>query len=1082
MKQSLGVFVVALLLLLANCTTAQTLEAGFRNPPNWARPWVYWFWLNGNITREGITRDLEAMRRVGIGGVLIMEVDQGVPAGGVAFASPQWRALFQHVVSEAHRLGLQVNMNNDAGWCGSGGPWVPPEHAMQKLVWTQTLVEGPTLFDGVLPQPPTVAGFYRDVAVLAFPTPGGYRIPDIAARSALVRQEFVSPAEYPAVPEDSVILVKDVLLLTSLMRSDGTLRWQVPPGRWTILRVGHTPTGAMNAPSPESGRGLECDKLSKQGIETHFAGFMQKLIADVGALAGKTLVATHVDSWEVGSQNWTPNFRQEFMRRRGYDPLPYLPVIAGYVVQSMEISERLLWDWRQTVSDLLVENYARHLRTLARQHGLRLSIEAYGDGVFDDMRYAGEADEPMAEFWITPSFAGSTTLSLMVSAAHVYGKRVVGAEAFTADSAERWLHHPATIKTLGDWALCQGINRFVFHRYALQPWKEHRVPGMTMGPWGLHYERTQTWWEYSLPWHRYLARCQYLLQQGTPVVDALFMAPEGAPRSFIPPASLKRAGYSTDACPADVVLRSLQVKDRHLVLPHGPRYRVLVLPSVPTMTPRLLRRVQQLAEAGATIIGDVPPVKSPGLSGYPHCDTQVRELAQGLWRSGKIIQGKSVEQVLASLGIPPDFRASHPMIEFTHRRIGNADVYFVANCSARPARALCSFRVTGKRPEIWHPETARIEPVVVYRQAGQVTQIPLFLQPAESVFVVFRTPANTDAPIVQVRHNGREQLFIPMARMTLRIRKALWGPAGDTARTKDVTAQVQRFVDSGKLAFTVAELASEGDPAFGVVKTLRVEYECAGKVYHASATDADTIVLYPLPPDPAPGIRVQPLPNGGLVAEAHESGEYVLVNRTGKRWRFRVATSADVLSVQTPWRVRFTPGWGAPAEITFTRLLSWSEHPYPGIRYYSGTATYRARVRVSAPWLPKNGRVVLDLGRVEVMASVRVNGKPAGILWKPPFRVDVTRLLRAGDNEIEVKVVNLWVNRMIGDEQLPEDSSRNPDGTLREWPAWLLAGRPSPTGRYTFTTWRLWGKHSPLQPSGLLGPVRLYRTHSVTLR
>ncbi|MEJ5250880.1 MAG: glycosyl hydrolase [Armatimonadota bacterium] len=1081
MKRSLCVLACALLFVFAGGSTAQTLEAGFRNPPDWARPWVYWFWLNGNITREGITLDLEAMRRVGIGGVLIMEVDQGVPAGGVAFASPQWRELFKHVVSEAHRLGLQVNMNNDAGWCGSGGPWVPPEHAMQKLVWTETRVEGPALFDGVLPQPPAVAGFYRDVAVIAFPTPADFRIPDIAGKAGFVRQEFGSVAEYPAVSNDSVISTKNVVFLTTYMQENGYLRWQVPPGRWTILRIGHTPTGAVNAPSPASGRGLECDKLSKQGIEMHFAGFMQKLIEDVGALAGKTLVATHVDSWEVGSQNWTPNFRQEFIRRRGYDPLPYLPVIAGYVVDSMEVSERLLWDWRQTISDLLVENYARHLRTLAKRYGLRLSIEAYGDCVFDDMRYAGEADEPMAEFWTTPRFGGGTTLPLMVSAAHVYGKRVVGAEAFTADSAERWLHHPGSIKTLGDWAFCQGINRFVFHRYALQPWKENRVPGMTMGPWGLHYERTQTWWEFSLPWHRYLARCQYLLQQGTPVVDVLYMAPEGAPRSFIPPASLKRAGYSADACPADVVLRHLQVKNGRLVLPHGMSYHVLVLPSVPTMTPRLLRRVQQLAAAGATVIGDVPPVKSPSLSGYPRCDTEVRELAQQLWHSGKIIRGKSVEQVLASLGVPPDFSASHPLIQFTHRRIGNADVYFVANTSDRPAKAVCTFRVAGKRPEIWHPETGRIEPLAVYRQTGQVTQIPLYFEPAEAFFVVFRASSRNDDPIVRVTRDGREVLFVPASQPALRIRKALWGPEGDAARTKDVTNQVQRMVDSGKLTFTVAELASEGDPAFGVVKTLRVEYEAAGKVYTASATDPDTIALYPLP-DPAPAVRIRRSSDGVLLAEAGLPGDYVLVTRAGRRWRFKVSAPAPALSVQGVWRVRFAPGWGAPTEATFARLISWSEHPSPGIRYFSGTATYRKEVQVPAQWLQRSRRVYLDLGRVEVVASVMVNGKQAGILWKPPFRIDVTNMLRPGSNRIEVTVANLWVNRMIGDEELPEDSSRNADGTLREWPEWLLAGRPSPTGRYTFTTWRLWQKGSPLQSSGLLGPVGLRQVYSVTLR
>ncbi len=1068
--------------ILASVATAQpSLEAGFRNPPDWARPWVYWFWLNGNITREGITADLEAMKRVGIGGVLIMEVDQGVPPGDVPFASPKWRELFKHVISEAHRLGLQVNMNNDAGWCGSGGPWVPPDKAMQKIVWTETHVTGPASVSIQLPHPPMVAGYYRDVVVLALPNPGDFRIPELAGKTGLIRQEFVMPVSFGGSPSGSFVKRENVINLTRLVSSDGTLTWNVPEGQWTILRIGHTPTGAVNAPSPASGRGLECDKLSKEGIETHFTGFMAKLIADVGHLAGKTLVATHIDSWETGSQNWTRRFREEFRRRRGYDPLPYLPVIAGIVVDSLEVSERFLFDWRQTISDLLLENYATHLRTLAHRHGLRLSIEAYGDCLFDDLAYAGRADEPMAEFWTTPRFGASTTLPAMVSAAHVYGKRVVGAEAFTADAAERWLYHPGNIKSLGDWAFCQGINRFVFHRYALQPWKEDRRPGMTMGPWGLHYERTQTWWHHSASWHRYLARCQYLLQQGTPVVDVLMVAPEGAPRSFIPPASLKQLGYSADACPAEVVLRDLQVRNGRLVLPHGMSYRVLVLPSTPRMTPQLLRRVKELAEAGAVVIGDVLPVGSPSLTRYPRCDEEVRRLAEELWGKRRVIQGKSVQEVLASIGVVPDFRADR-LLDFTHRRIGSMDVYFVANTSDRAVTATCEFRVAGKIPEIWHPETGEISTVAVYRQTKTTTLVPLHLRPAESVFVVFRKASSSHNAIVQVRRSGRALFFVSTPSARIRIRKATWGPEGDAARTWDMTRQVQEVVDSGKSAFTVAELAAYGDPAFGVVKTLTVEYEVAGKVYTASAKDPEVISLYG-PADVEPPVRIMQQANGTLRVDATQPGNYQLVFRSGKVRQLTISPALPDIPVTGTWQVRFASGWGAPAQIVLHHLLSWSEHPDLGVRYFSGTARYRTSVHIpSSAYKVRDYRIDLDLGRVEVSARVYINGKLAGTLWKAPYRVDVTGYLRPGTNAIEVEVTNLWVNRMIGDEQLPEDSNRNPDGTLREWPEWILAGRPSPTGRYTFTTWRLWQKDSPLQPSGLLGPVAVRYTRILYLR
>jgi hypothetical protein len=458
------------------------LAKDFSRPPASARPWVYWFWLNGNITSNGITADLEALARAGLGGVLIMEVDQGAPVGPVPFMGPEWRQLFKHVVAEAGRLGLEVNMNNDAGWNGSGGPWIKPEQSMQTVVVTATNLEGGGRFEGLLAQPKTVRQYYRDIAVLAFPTPGPHRIDNFQVKAGY-QVGGVGPAAKTNLSPAMVIERSRIMDLSLQMDKGGRLAWDVPPGQWTVLRFGHTSTGVENAPSPASGRGLECDKLSKQGIEANFAGMMAKLIADVGPAAGQALAATHIDSWENGAQNWTAAMRDEFRQRRGYELLPFLPVLTGRVVESLEVSERFLWDWRQTISELVVENYAEHLQTLAHRHGLRLSIEAYG-GPCDDAPYAGRADEPMSEFWI--GGGAFETCKEMASAAHTYGRRILGAESFTAADQERWLEHPGSIKALGDRAFCDGVNRFVFHRYALQPWLEYR-PGMTMGPWGLHY-------------------------------------------------------------------------------------------------------------------------------------------------------------------------------------------------------------------------------------------------------------------------------------------------------------------------------------------------------------------------------------------------------------------------------------------------------------------------------------------------------------------------------------------------------------------------------------------------------------------
>ena len=732
------------------------LEREFLNPPESARPWVYWFWSDGNLTREGITADLEAMRRVGIGGVLIMEVDQGIPKGPARFGSPAWRELFKQVVSEAGRLGLEVDMNNDAGWCGSGGPWVRPEQSMQKLVWTETFVEGPGRFEAALPQAQAVAGHYRDVAVLAFPTPaaeadpnGRVRIENLPGKTLLERQPIAAPAQYPAVPAGATIARDRILDLTSRLGARGRLAWDVPPGQWTILRLGHTSTGAVNAPSPQEGQGLECDKLSPEGIDAHFAGLMAKLIADVGPGAGKTLTFTHIDSWEVHSQNWTPRLPEEFRKRCLYDPLPFLPAMTGRVVESLEVSERFLWDLRKTIAELLNENYAGRLRELAHQHGMQLSIEAYGDGPFDDLSYAGRADSPMSEFWV--GGGALETGKAMSSAAHTYGRRIVGAESFTSGpQTARWTNHPYSLKALGDAAFCEGINRFVFHRYAHQPWLDRR-PGMTMGPWGVHYERTETWWDQARPWHEYLARCQHLLRQGLFVADLCYLQTEGAPNGL---SHGPRTEYDFDACTPEVVLTRMSVRDGRLVLPDGMSYRLLALPPAETMTPVLLGKIKELVEAGATVVGP-RPVKSPSLSDYPKCDEEVKRLAGELWGDaggqkvtehrcgkGKVVWGKTPEAVLAEMGVPPDVRcesaAGRGGLRYVHRSAGGLDLYFVANGTQQTPEMLCTFRVKGKRPEFWWPDTGRIEPVAIYDEGEEGTRVPIRFKPCGSVFVVFR--------------------------------------------------------------------------------------------------------------------------------------------------------------------------------------------------------------------------------------------------------------------------------------------------------------------------------------------------------
>ncbi len=1078
---------VLLLLAMSVCHGAQPgseLEKGFVRPPESARPWVYWFWLNGNITREGITADLEAMKRAGIGGVLIMEVDQGAPLGPVAFMSEQWRELFKHVVAEARRLGLEVNMNDDAGWNGSGGPWIRPEQSMQKVVWSETTAEGSSRFEGTLPQPQVVAGYYRDIAVLAFPATGDFRIDNIQGKAAYERRHVGAAAETKLPPEMVIDRAKIIDLSTS-MDKEGRLTWDVPAGKWMVLRIGHTSTGVTNAPSPESGRGLECDKLSKEGIEAQFAGMMGPLITDVGSAAGKTLVATHIDSWENGSQNWTTRMREEFQKRRGYDPFPFLPTFSGRVVESLEVSERFLWDLRQTVADLVVENYADHMAKLAQARGLRLSIEAYG-GPCDDVTYGGRADEPMCEFWI--GGGAFETCKGMASAAHTYGKRILGAEAFTADHRERWQQHPGSIKALGDRAFCEGVNRFVFHRYAMQPWLDYK-PGMTMGPWGLHYERTTTWWEQSKPWHEYLSRCQYLLRQGSFIADICYLQPENSPQGF---QSHKRSGYDYDDCTAEVVLTRMSVRDGRIVLPDGMSYRLLVLPEVATMTPPLLEKVKGLVEAGATVIGPRPR-KSPSLSDYPKCDERVKQLADELWADcdgkavkehtcgkGKIVWGLTPEEVLAKMGVQPDFTAG-PFIRWIHRSANGMEIYFVASASQQPIDTLCSFRVTGKQPEFWQPEMGQIEPVAAYEQANGVTSIPIRFETSGSVFVVFRQRTKPVDSVVRVVRDGRQILPAPERLSKVVIKKAVYGVLSDPKRTRDVQAKLQALVDNGELSFRVARMAEGDDPAYMVVKTLIVDYTVDGKPFKATGQDPEEITLVS-----SPGSEyvadVHRAANGRVSLDAWQPGRYELKTASGRTLRGETGALPQPLEVAGSWELRFPPNAGAPEQVTLEKLVSWSEHSDAGVKHFSGTATYTKTITVPRDMQGKNRRLYLDLGNVQVMAQVKLNGKDLGILWRSPYRVDVTDAVKAGQNTLEVKVVNLSINRMIGDESLPEDSSRNDNGTLKEWPQWVQEGKPSPTGRFTFTSWRLWKAGDPLQASGLIGPVTLRTVEQVSVK
>jgi hypothetical protein len=1091
---------------------AGKLDAEFLNPPLTARPEVIWYWRHELHTKEGITADLEAMNRVGIGGVLIGFIGgHDEPKGDVTILSPKWREMFRHAVVEASRLGMRVNIWNSPGWSSSGGPWIPPELAMQKLTWSETRLNGPGKLPAPLPRPhasklgntwsvtkekPALWNdYYRDIAVLAFPTPaaekwdgtppvvacddpkfdatktrdgdpatfsslanpvpgqtnwirfdfgkpfparslavsfrewdGSAKVVEVeqsddggtwrAVRRCAVRGSqglpvnatldaaparhwrlgFVSDAKGPAKMDlaeiallsgvriedwtgkamfdkfglhkppltatpataDAAIPRDRILDLTDRLRPDGTLDWEAPAGDWTVVRYGRTLTLALNGPATPPGTGLECDKLNAAALDHHWNSYLAPLFADEDFNRGVACV--HIDSYEKHAQNWSPRLPEEFRKRRGYDIIRFLPAMTGRVIDSVETTERFLWDLRQTICDTMADAYFGRMAELCHKQGKLFSVEPYHQVQFDNVTVGGRGDLIVTEFW-NGGWPGPYWFKLGASPAHIYGKRVVGAEAFTAGSKDGgdWSTDPWALKALGDSAYCSGVNHFIFHVSTQQPWT-NAYPGLTSGPWGQHIERGNTWFDLSGGWLRYLARCQHMLQQGQFVGDVLYSVGENTPNESHDGGKGLPPGYDYDTISPEAILTRLTVKEGRLVLPDGVSYTVLVLPEGDDfMTAAMARKLRDLVKAGGTILGPRPR-RSPSLRDQPAEDETVRAVAAELWGdmngkartenrvgAGRVFCGKPLAEVLRAIGVRPDFAytAQGLSLKSIHRRTREAEFYFVSDATwpiraaTAPAVSLeARFRVAGCVPELWDAVTGEIRPLPDYREENGETVVPLRFEPRQSWFVVFR-----------------------------------------------------------EKAAAVAERA-------------------AGKNFPATT---------------------------------------------------------NLCEIVGPWEVRFDPKWGGPAApVTFTNLQDWSKHADPGIRYYSGTAAYRTTFQTARD---AKDRLFLNLGTLKNVASVRLNGQELGVVWCAPWRVEITQAMRPGTNDLEITVANLWPNRLIGDEQLQDDCAWTMTGfgtaQLKAWPDWLLGKQPRTSGRLTFASWKHWNKDAPLFNSGLLGPVTI---------
>ena len=1101
--------------VLLACSTLSTpvawaddLADGFNSPPQSARPRVWWHWMNGNVTKDGIEKDLDWMARMGIGGVQNFDANLMTPqivSERLTYMTDGWKDAFRHAVMTAEAKGLEFAIAASPGWSETGGPWVEAHDGMKKLVWAETTLLGGQRFNGRLPAPPAVIGafqsakthelddgflakrqaitpLYRDARILAYPIPSTAPLPlptatqadgKPVAISALIDSDlestvalsvgsetqpdrltldygkpvtvqaatlfvphakppfrdplyqpvleferdgqwhrlgdfslgeasttiafnavtarrfrltlslntgptsppledgapgaikidifaqdkkptlaigdfrlhgeakidrFEAKAGYTILPDYSAlepaghgeaIETGRVIDLTDKLNSDGTLNWTAPKGdNWRILRMGWSLTGKTNHPATPEATGLEVDKYDAAAVRRYLETYLGLYRDTVGPdwIGKKGIRALLTDSIEVGAANWTPRMIEEFTERRGYDPVPFLPTLTGAIIGSRARSDAFLYDFRQTLADLMAEAHYGTIAKVAHEQGLVVYGEALENGrpvLGDDLAMRAHADVPMAALW-TFGRGGSPRPTLIgdmkgaASVAHIYGQNIVSAESMTSAFAP-WAFAPSDLKRIIDLEFASGVNRPVIHTSVHQP-VDDKVPGLSLMIFGQYFNRHESWAEMAKPWVDYMARTSYLLQQGRDSADVAYFYGEDQPITSLfehdIPGDLP-VRYAYDFVNADILSKQLTVENGDLVAKSGARYRALYLgPASKIMTLSTLRRIATLVDEGATVIG-MAPLRAPGLLDDAAAFKALRDRLWGgtVKAKGRVIATTDVEAALADIGVGPDFHitagATNTNYRFVHRKLDDGDLYFVNNRTADAGRIEARFRVTGKQPEIWRAIDGSAKPVT-YRIEGSETVIPLDVEAEDAFFVLFRQSAPRDA------------LDLPV------------------------------------------------------------------KAYRR------------------------------------------------------------VVTLDGPWTVDFQSGRGAPDRISMTTLTPLEAHADKRIKYFSGIATYRSDFS-----LPPNPRsrapLWVDLGKIGDVAEVRVNGQLATTLWFPPYRVDVSNFVKTGKNHLEVRVANLWVNRLIGDQQ--------PDAE-----------------KISFTAAPTYQPDAPLRPSGLLGPVTILAT------
>lgn len=1056
----------------------ERLAEGFITPADSIQTAVYWYWISDNISKDGVVKDLHAMKEAGIGRAFIGNIGlDDVPYGKVKMLSEEWWEILHTALKTATELKIEIGIFNSPGWSQSGGPWVKPENAMRYLTASETKVKGPATFSQKLEKP---IELFQDVKVLAYPAPKDNKLvlshengsistlPNVkdvkfitdgdtttgitfpkgdtftinfeanevfTARSLSIKstnnsmyanvllqakdengkyktvKEFTfnrvnetinvgfipyAPVliSFPAVTsknfrlkfksavpsgwgfpqanknnglvevklaaaprvenyaqktfakmhhtplpdwydyqwqqqaevdnEELIIDATKVLDISENMMADGTLNWDVPEGDWIILRTGMTPTGTKNSPASPEATGYEVDKMSREHAALHFDGHMGEILKRIPEADRKCFKVVVQDSYEMGGQNFTDGFIEEFKNVYAYDPLPFLPVYQGMVVNSQQASDRFLWDMRRLVANKIAYDYVGGLRDISHKHGLTTWLENYGHWGFpgEFLMYGGQSDEIGGEFW-SEGTLGDIENRAATSCGHIYGKAKIWAESNTC-GGRAFSRYPTSIKHRGDRFFAEGINATLLHVYIHQPY-EDKNPGVNAG-FGNPFNRKNTWFSQMDVYTQYLKRTNYMLQQGLNVADVCYFIGEDTPKmTGVTDPSLP-IGYQFDYMNAEVIEKYMTVEDGLITLPHGTQYKIMVLPKLETMRPKLLAKIKQLVNDGAVVLGPAPN-RSPSLQSQPQADQHVKSMATELWgdvdgvnvKSGKfgkgmVLNGMDMKEALALINCVPDcILPGDNTIHYGHRTLGNTEIYFITNQSGEEQIFTPEFRVTKMQPELWEATTGYIRDLPAYEQKDNGTAVPLKLAPYESVFVVFSKP---------------------------------------TGKTK------------------------------------------------------------------ATGIEAN-YPKSELIDD-----------------------------FKTPWTVNFDASQRGPEKaVVFNTLTDWTDSDDERIKYYSGTAFYNNTFHLDK--LAEDQKITIDLGALTAMAKITINGIYAGGVWTTPYRLDITDLVREGENQLKIEVVNTWVNRIIGDMNLPEDERK----------IWV------PRNPYH--------AKSPLQASGLFGPVKV---------